>query len=169
MPVIMKEGVQYAYTEDAVKAHTLSLAEYNALTEAEKMNGDLYLIPDKQPDGTNPASRIDDLEDEVSELKSNINNKLTYNLLGEIHGSAEMNLPSDWKEMIVQVVYNGTNITSYFLSDMFYPTNKMEVSLGNYGTSYAIGRISKSAILISNVTWGGTSVTSQVITYIYYR
>lgn len=74
MPVIMKEGVQYAYTEDAVKAHTLSLAEYNALTEAEKMNGDLYLIPDKQPDGTNPASRIDDLEDEVSELKSNLTN-----------------------------------------------------------------------------------------------
>lgn len=79
MPVIMKEGVQYAYTEDAVKAHTLSLAEYNALTEAEKMNGDLYLIPDKQPDGTNPASRIDDLEDEVSELKSNKQDKIADN------------------------------------------------------------------------------------------
>lgn len=83
MPAIMKENVKYAYTDKGIKAHTLSYAEYQALSTEEKMNGDLYFIPDKQPEG-NPSliwdklgtatldTDADNVSDAVNELNSNL-------------------------------------------------------------------------------------------------
>ena len=83
MPVIMKENVQYAYTDPGIKAHTLSYTEYQALSTEEKMNGDLYFIPDKQPEG-NPSliwdklgtatldTDADNVSDAVNELNSSL-------------------------------------------------------------------------------------------------
>jgi hypothetical protein len=90
MPVIMKENVQYAYTDKGIKAHTLSYAEYQALSTEEKMNGDLYFIPDKQPEGNpsliwdklgtatldtdadNVSDAINEHEEDISKLISNV-------------------------------------------------------------------------------------------------
>lgn len=81
MPVIYNKKVEYAYTDPGVKAHTLSWAEYQALSEDDKMNGDLYFIPDKQPEGnpsriwtklgTDPlTTEADDVSGAVNELNS---------------------------------------------------------------------------------------------------
>lgn len=88
MPVIYNKKVEYAYTDPGVKAHTLSWAEYQALSEDDKMNGDLYFIPDKQPEGnpsriwtklgTDPlTTQADDVSGAVNELNSRLNIKTT--------------------------------------------------------------------------------------------
>lgn len=85
MPVIYNKKVEYAYTDPGVKAHTLSWAEYQALSEDDKMNGDLYFIPDKQPEGnpsriwtklgTDPlTTQADDVSGAVNELNASLNN-----------------------------------------------------------------------------------------------
>jgi len=82
MPVIMKDNVQYAYTTKGTVFHTLSNAEYEALTEEEKMNGDVYCIPDREPVinpdqlwekvGTGTLDIGDDLTDGVNQLNSSL-------------------------------------------------------------------------------------------------
>lgn len=86
MPVIMKDNVQYAYTTKGTVFHTLSNAEYEALTEEEKMNGDVYCIPDREPVinpdqlwekvGTGTLDIGDDLTDGVNQVYSSLNNSL---------------------------------------------------------------------------------------------
>lgn len=87
MPVIYNKKVEYAYTDPGVKAHTLSWAEYQALSEDDKMNGDLYFIPDKQPEGnpsriwtklgTDPlTTQADDVSGAVNELNSSLTSSL---------------------------------------------------------------------------------------------
>ena len=83
MPVIMKDNFQYAYTTKGTVFHTLSNAEYEALTEEEKMNGDVYCIPDREPVinpdqlwekvGTGTLDIGDDLTDGVNQLNSSLN------------------------------------------------------------------------------------------------
>jgi len=82
MPVIMKDNFQYAYTTKGTVFHTLSNAEYEALSEEEKMNGDVYCIPDREPVinpdqlwekvGTGTLDIGDDLTDGVNQLNSRI-------------------------------------------------------------------------------------------------
>lgn len=85
MPVIMKDNVQYAYTTKGTVFHTLSNAEYEALTEEEKMNGDVYCIPDREPVinpdqlwekvGTDTLdTTAQDLSGAVNELNSSLTN-----------------------------------------------------------------------------------------------
>ena len=84
MPVIMKDNVQYAYTTKGTVFHTLSNAEYEALPESQKMNGDVYCIPDREPIlnpdqvwakiGTETLDIGDDLTDGVNQLNSSLNN-----------------------------------------------------------------------------------------------
>ena len=87
MPVIMKDNVQYGYTTKGTVFHTLSNAEYEALTEEEKMNGDVYCIPDREPVinpdqlwekvGTGTLDIGDDLTDGVNQLNSGLTNLKT--------------------------------------------------------------------------------------------
>ena len=84
MPVIMKDNVQYAYTTKGTVFHTLSNAEYEALSEEEKMNGDVYCIPDREPIinpdqlwekvGTGTLDIGSDLTDGVNQVYSSLNN-----------------------------------------------------------------------------------------------
>lgn len=83
MSVIMKDNVQYGYTTKGTVFHTLSNAEYEALTEEEKMNGDVYCIPDREPVinpdqlwekvGTGTLDIGSDLTDGVNQLNSSLN------------------------------------------------------------------------------------------------
>jgi len=82
MPVIMKDNFQYGYTTKGTVFHTLSNAEYEALTEEEKMNGDVYCIPDREPVinpdqlwekvGIGTLDIGDDLTDGVNQLNSSL-------------------------------------------------------------------------------------------------
>ena len=84
MSVIMKDNVQYAYTTKGTVFHTLSNAEYEALTEEEQMNGDVYCIPDREPVinpdqlwekvGTGTLDIGSDLTDGVNQLNSRLPN-----------------------------------------------------------------------------------------------
>lgn len=95
MPVIYNKKVEYAYTDPGVKAHTISWAEYQALSEDDKMNGDLYFIPDKQPEGnpsriwtklgTDPlTTQADDVSGAVNELNSSKLNKSGGTITGSL-------------------------------------------------------------------------------------
>ena len=86
-------------------------------------------------------------------------------------------MPSGWSEALVQVVYN-TNFSdttnnvimnTYHLANEYYDTITQQVSLGQYGTSYAIGRMSKELFQLTRVVWGGAEDTSHTRTYVYYR
>ena len=120
MPVIMKDNFQYAYTTKGTVFHTLSNAEYEALSEEEKMNGDVYCIPDREPIlnpdqvwaklGTEPLdTEAEDVSGAVNELNSSLNNVLystdilTYNM-----GSITSGTPVTWN--VPNVIPSGFHI-----------------------------------------------------------
>ena len=43
------------------------------------------------------------------------------------------------------------------------------VTLGNFGTSYAIGKLSSTSVRISDVFWAGSYVTSDSYLSVYCR
>ena len=119
MPVIMKENVKYAYTDKGIKAHTLSYAEYQALSTEEKMNGDLYFIPDKQPEG-NPSliwdklgtatlnTDADNVSDAVNELNSSKANKqwtrvLQVDITSNTDQTVQVEYPNGYSELLFTV------------------------------------------------------------------
>ena len=79
-------------------------------------------------------------------------------------------MPSGWKEALIQVVYdNSTFMNTYHLSNEYYQSRPTDTSLGNYGTSFAFGKISKETFQISQVNWAGNDVTQSSKAYIYTR
>lgn len=99
-------------------------------------------------------------------FRNNIVVNSSFSLYGDTTGTTPLTLPNNWKKLIVQVVYNGVYLTSIFINGMM-TTNGNVVSLGNYGTSYAIGQISKTEFRITNVNWAGTNVTASSKAYLY--
>lgn len=108
------------------------------------------------------------VENEIAILNSTLNGvEFTYH--DSVTGSStSVNLPSGWKEVIIQVAYNGSYIVSHFLRGMFSSTT-INVSLGNFGTSYAIGFMNDATFRLNQVNWGGSNVTANSTAYIYVR
>lgn len=95
------------------------------------------------------------------------------NLYGSmLQGNTEAILPSKWEEIVIQVMYtsggDSYNIVSRYLSAMM-TTSYMNVSLGNYGTSYFAGKLSKGKFKVTTANFGGTDVLANVRTYLYIR
>jgi hypothetical protein len=44
-----------------------------------------------------------------------------------------------------------------------------DCSFGNFGTSFAIGALSKSEAKLKQLNWAGTQVTGSAVTYFYYK
>ncbi len=97
-----------------------------------------------------------------------LNESTTWKIVGSASGTSEINLPQTWKELVAQIRYNGVNINTHHLYNI-QTDNLSGTSFGNYGTSYAIGQISKTKIRMSSVNWAGTDVTASAILYVYYR
>ena len=91
-----------------------------------------------------------------------------WTYLGEKTGTAEHSLPTGWKELLLQVYANSANLVTYHIYNT-QTDSYTNTSLGNYGTSYAVGQISRTKARISTVNWGGSDVTSSAKLYAYYR
>ena len=99
-------------------------------------------------------------------FRSTIGVNSNFTLYGETTGTTPLTLPSNWKVLISQVVYNGVYLTTIFTYNMMTASGN-GVSLGNYGTSYAIGQIARTEYKIISVNWSGTNVTASSKAYIY--
>lgn len=93
-----------------------------------------------------------------------VNSNFTF--YGETTGTTPITLPSNWKVLISQVVYNGVYLTTIFTYNMMTASGN-GVSLGNYGTSYAIGQIARTEYKIISVNWAGSNVTASSKAFIY--
>ena len=103
------------------------------------------------------------------ELKETIDGKVdTWTYLGEKTGTAEQNLPEGWKELLMQVNVTSANLVTYHIYNS-QTEEYTNTALGAYGTSYAVGQISRTKAKISTVNWAGSDVTSTAKLYTYYR
>lgn len=101
-----------------------------------------------------------------STFRGAINVTSSFSYYNETTGTTPLALPDNWKLLIAQVVYNGVYLTTIFTNGMM-TTSGNAVSLGNYGTSYAIGQIAKSEFKIMSVNWAGSNVTASSKAFIY--
>ena len=93
-----------------------------------------------------------------------------FTIRGLTYGANVFNMPSGWNEALIQVVYADRYfLNSYHLSNEYYQSTPSDTSLGNYGTSFAIGKISKETFQISQVNWAGNDMTQNSKAYIYTR
>ena len=84
VPVIFKNKIAYGYAEQSVKAYDVSVSDYNALTEAQQLDGSIRCIQgvDATPNGSNIWAKIGttplaeglprDCSQAINELKSNL-------------------------------------------------------------------------------------------------
>ena len=101
-----------------------------------------------------------------SAFRQNIGVNSNFSYYNETTGTTPLSLPNNWKMLIAQVVYNGVYLTSIFTYNMMTASGNA-VSLGNYGTSYAIGQIARTEFKITSVNWAGTNVTASSKAFIY--
>lgn len=101
-----------------------------------------------------------------STFRGAINVTSSFSYYNETTGTTPLALPDNWKLLIAQVVYNGVYLTTIFTNGMM-TTSGNAVSLGNYGTSYAIGQIAKREFKIMSVNWAGSNVTASSKAFIY--
>ena len=78
-----------------------------------------------------------------------------------------LSLPSSWREILIQIMYNGSFMTATYTNAMI--DTERSVSFGNFGTSYAVGNLSKTQIKLTIVNWAGSDVTSSAKGYVYYK
>lgn len=111
-----------------------------------------------------PYSNGVSVKDKIDDVEASTN----WKWVGSASSTSEINLPQTWKELLAQVRTNNANLNTYHLYNIQRDVMDM-TSFGNYGTSYAIGAVSKTKIRISSVNWAGQDVTANAILYVYYR
>lgn len=142
MPVIMKDNVQYAYTTKGTVFHTLSNAEYEALPESEKMNGDVYCIPDREPIlnpdevwakiGTGTLDIGDDLTDGVNQLNSSFTNFNTIQQILNTSGAFAANTP---RTFTLSETYNNFLMLSIEVKQYGNPLETMIIPVSYFNTT----------------------------------
>ncbi len=108
-------------------------------------------------EGVSVKDKIDDVESSTA-----------WKWVGDATGTSEINLPQTWKELLIQITSNNANLVTYHI----YSTQTesyANTSFGSYGTSYAVGSISRTKAKINTVNWSGQDDTSSAKMYIYYR
>ena len=133
-------------------------------------NGGTNLTSDNVEDAIKELTDADNIQyDNSTSVKEKIDSKVGgWIILGEKTGTAEHSLPTGWKELLLQVYVSQCNLVTYHIYDV-QTDNYTPTSLGNYGTSYAIGQVSRTKAKISTVNWAGQDVTSSAKLYAYYR
>ena len=92
-----------------------------------------------------------------------------WTLYGSTTGTIEKSLPTTYTELLIQVVFdNGVFMTSIFCKKML-TTTYQSTTFGTYGTSYCIGQIKADKVQIVDANYGGTTKTSTMAMYVYYR
>ena len=154
-----------------------AVGDVSMTTRSTGRNYAQLMARNKKTDGTAVANYIDVIADKDGSSSYFVSNPAAFRkaidaagefqYLRDANGGVQIDLPAEWNVLIIQTVYNGSYLDSIFLSSMMTST-LANVSLGNYGTSYAIGKISKTKFLLSVFNWGGSDVTASSKSYIYY-
>jgi len=132
------------------------------LASAVKPNAsDIPLTPPSGMTATN-------VQDGISELKQSLTDLQFKAVTGHSVGTAELSLPSSWDELILQVYVQQSILTTIVLNPMV-PNSYINIGLGSYGTSWAIGQIKKDKVKIRTVNWGGTDLTENASLYAFYK
>jgi len=142
---------------------SMTLAQYNALTNKPK----LWIRTDA-PSGDRGIN-ADDIEysNGVS-VKDKIDDNNTWKYVDHKTGTTAIDLPSVWNEVLVRVVYSNISLTTTH-AYIYQDSSLRGTSFGSYGTSWAIGQISKTRVGLQRVEWAGQEVTSTVDIYVYYK
>ena len=152
VPVIFKNKIAYGYAEQSVKAYDMSVSDYNALTEAQQLDGSIRLIQgvDATPNGSNIWAKIGttplaeelprDCSQAINQLKSDLTDletvtSSTSNSITFVKCGKQRQAIFDWATT--------SNIKSFFtnLSNDDKPiytlvanTLRVDGSNGNYAT-----------------------------------
>lgn len=120
--------------------------------------------------GDDVQEAIDEMAADVSEIKSSLSNLQFQPVSGQAVGTNELALPSEWDELVLQIYIGSMNamLVTHFLRTMV-TDNYINISLGNYGTSYAVGSLKASAAKIGTVNWGGTVITPNCVLLGFYK
>ena len=107
------------------------------------------------------------VKDKIDDVDGKKQNEFLY--LGNQIGTNEQSLPASWKELLVQVYFStGVNVNTFHLygeqTDSYTNTG-----FGSYGTSFAVGQISRTKAKLTLANYGGTDVTSSTRLYYYIR
>ena len=154
---------QYTYAEwVAAGSPDIPWIRTDAPDDYRKVSGD-----DVSYDNTSSGLTATDVQSAIDEVNTNKQNE--FELLGSVRGVGDVALPGTWKEIIVQVTGSQNAIlTTHFLRRMTTNT-AVNASLGNYGTSYAVGSIATTFVHLSVMNWAGQDITSTSTMYVYVR
>ena len=130
VPVIFKNKIAYGYAEQSVKAYDVSVSDYNALTEAQQLDGSIRLIQgvDATPNGSNIWAKIGttplaeglprDCSQAINQLKSN----LTHYLPAKIISASVPNNTTETKIIDDNTLYGNYVIVGYcvFYNNLYF-------------------------------------------------
>lgn len=98
----------------------------------------------------------------------NLGNSTKWKYVGATSGNEVINLPTGWNEVIIQTTYLNTNfMVTHFTKEMFATSHN--VSLGSFGTSYAIGTFTPTQFNVLSLYYNGAENITSARTHIYYR
>lgn len=121
--------------------------------------------------GDDVQEAVDEVAGDVTEIKQSLSNLHFVQISESAVGTAELALPSDWDELVLQVYISSINMSliSGTIIRSMVGTSYMHITLGNYGTSYAIGQIKADAAKIGTVNWGGSTITNDARLIGFYK
>ena len=163
MSLIMCNGVEYGGLSSS-STKELTLAEYEVLTEEEKMSDVLYMIKDGTP---TPS---------INEVKS----MLEWKLVGSATGITAIPLPANVNELFVEVSYQTTsftfNIPAIMMTDSQKYIRSGEFIGGGYSGFALAFTVAKTNVKLQHfMILNGTSPftptdnVASATTTVYYR
>ena len=120
-------------------------------------------------DNTGTGMTATDVQDAVTELKSN----LTYKLVDSKEGATSINLPASFKKLLVHVSDGAwVNFSIELLPSMLDSNGKYfgagaYISSNSYNSCLVLA--TTTTVILNNLTEGGTNKTSSGVTTVYYR
>ena len=103
-----------------------------------------------------------------SSLTEKANKSWTY--VDSKTGSIAIDLPNAWNEILITCnVHGETNRTTVVIPYELVSSNYNGFSFGNFGTSYFVGNVKTTSVVLTNANWGGTDVRTNTDVTVYYR
>lgn len=151
-----------------------AVGDVSMTTRSNGRNYAQLMVRNKKTDGTSVANYIDVIADKDGSSSYYVSNPAAFRTAIDTDykywnafTQTAISLPSSWREILIQIMYNGSFMTATYTNAMI--DTERSVSFGNFGTSYAVGNLSKTQIKLTIVNWAGSDVTSSAKGYVYYK
>ena len=112
------------------------------------------------------------LANEISTLNSSLTEKAnkSWTYVDSKTGAIAIDLPNAWNEILITCnVHGETNRTTVVIPYELVSSNYNGFSFGNFGTSYFVGNVKTTSVVLTNANWGGTDVRTNTDVTVYYR